>query len=287
MLTSISMANAQKAYTYVQQNGEVVDADGTAAFDLLDNPKLEFDANGNVVMTINGNTVAKLPMTDGGQLAVEFKTTKEDAQLNKVSKSVPNGSFYATIYSPFQLQVPSTGDNMVYAPKYNETKHVLQLNSDTKVENGAVIPAGTGLLVASNVDFIFSAGSSTDSHTSALSGTALTIPNPTKSGAVEGKTVYTLGQAKEDISKYGFFRYTGDNLNPGLAYLYVSTIPASVETKYVALSFDDTPTAITDAESISGDYNINKPETFKYVHDGRVVIVRNGQEYNISGQMIK
>lgn len=282
----VCTADAQKAYTYVQQNDTKIDVLGTAAFDVsaTSNPTLEFDQDGNATMKIGDNTVAKLPTTDNGQLAVEFTTTVAETSLNKVSKTIDAGFSYATIYSPFQLQMPSTGDIKVYAPTYDETNHVLILNSATEVAQNAIIPACTALLIASNVEFTFSSSSSNYTHTSALSGSALKIAIP---NSVEGNTVYTLGQAKEDNSKYGFFRYTGTSLNPGFAYLYVPTVPTTnpaTGAKYIAFSFSDTPADISVFET---DYNTKVDNTYKIVYGGNVMIVKNGQRYNLCGQKMK
>lgn len=128
LLLGCSVADAQKAYTYVQQNGTRITSLGTAAFDVdrQDHPTVTFDETGNTVMTIGANKVALLPTTDGGELVVEFQCPSDVSadDVNKVSKkfTVP----YATIYSPFQLQMPATAREYMRPPT---TKRVIPCNS--------------------------------------------------------------------------------------------------------------------------------------------------------------
>ncbi len=285
LLLGCSAADAQKAYTYIQQNGTRITAIGTAAFDVggQEHPTVSFDEKGNAVMTIGKNKVAMLPTTNDGELAVEFQPGVEEASVNKVSKtlSVP----YSTIYSPFQLQMP-TDEKAVYAPTYNEEKHTLQLNTATRIAPGAVIPVGTALILTESVEFAFSAGAATDTHTSALSGSALKITNPTKAGAVDGKTVYTLGHERTDPTDFGFFRYIGDYLNPGLAWLLAPTVdqtPSETQTKAISFSFDEDE--ITGISAITTE--TATVSHGKRVENGRLVIVRGIDKYNANGQKIE
>lgn len=57
---------AQKAYTYVRQNGTKLGQLGTAAFDVGENsqPRVRF-VDGKAVMTIGETRVAALPMENG------------------------------------------------------------------------------------------------------------------------------------------------------------------------------------------------------------------------------
>lgn len=273
VLISTSAANAQKAYTYVQQNGTKIASLGTAAFDLSGSPSVEFDDNGKVVMKIGDNTVAALPMSDNGQLVVEFETTMADADLNKVSKTLTTP--FATLYSPFQLTLPASGDVEVYAPTYDGSNHVLVCNSTTKIAASAVIPVEKGLILKNpgTIDLAISGGASTDTHTSALSGSSLQIDKPSVG---EGSTLYTLGHETNDNSRFGFFAYTGSLLNPGLAWLVAPTLSSGV--KYVSISFGDEATGITKYENVNVNHN------GKFLENGRIVIMKNGKKYNINGQ---
>ncbi len=287
LLLGCSAADAQKVYTYVQQNGARISNLGTAAFEVdgKEHPTVTFDEAGNAVMTIGENKVALLPTTDGGELAVELQLPSDvsaDA-VNKVSKAftVP----YATIYSPFQLQMPADSKG-VYAPTYNEEKHTLLLNTTTRIAPEAVIPVGTGLILTESVDFTLSAGTATDTHTSALSGSALKIVNSTKAGAVDGKTVYTLGHERTDPTDFGFFRYISDYLNPGLAWLLAPTVeptPSETQTKAISFSFDEDDVTGISTATTTPTATLHA----KRIEDGRLVIVKGAHKYNANGQIVK
>lgn len=279
-LIGTGAANAQKAYTYVQQNDVKIDKLGTAAFDLSkdSHPTVEFDANGKAVMRIGDNIVARLPMSKKGQLVVEFDTSVADADLNKVSKTVTNA--YATLYSPFQLTTPEGSTVEVYAPTYDEASHLVKCNSSTLIADGAVIPTETALLLknAGTIEFTISAGAATDNHVSALSGSSLLIDVPTEES---DNTLFTLGHETSDASKYGFFQYTGTKLNPGLAWLVAPSL-TSAEAKYYAIDLDDD---VTDVSQIENEKL--KMENYKFIENGRVVILKNSKKYNLNGQEVE
>ena len=115
---------AQKAYTYVRQNGTKLEQLGTAAFDVGENsqPRVHF-VDGKAVMTIGKTRVAALPMENGGELVVSYTTDVAEADLNKVIKNPTEQKPFATIYSPFQLVVPSGSE--VYAPVFDRDNKLL------------------------------------------------------------------------------------------------------------------------------------------------------------------
>ncbi|MDO5446667.1 MAG: hypothetical protein Q4F34_02680 [Prevotellaceae bacterium] len=276
LMLGIGMVNAQTAYTSVQQNGSKIAALGTAAFSVTDNPTVEF-IDGKAVMKIDENTVAELPMTTNGELVVDF--TAPEGDVNTVSKSV-SAAGYATIYSPFQLQVPTTGVE-VYAPTYDSENHMLKCNDDTKV-NGKILPAGTGLLLRNEgtANFTISAGDATAVSKAALSGSALTIP--TESVEVgDGKAIYTLGHEKTHKDLFGFFKYSGTTLNAGVAYLIAPKASSTAKEEGVMFSFGD------DANSIESIATMTKNVDGKYIENGRVVIMKAGHKFNVNGQEVK
>lgn len=112
---------AQKAYTYVRQNGTKLEKLGTAAFDVAAQsyPRVQF-VDGKAVMSIGDTRVAALPMADGGELVVSYTTDVAEADLNKVSKKPTEQKPFATIFSPFQLVVPPGSE--VYAPVFTQTR---------------------------------------------------------------------------------------------------------------------------------------------------------------------
>lgn len=283
-LLSCAFGKAQKLYTYVQQDGKNVEALGTAVFGVGDETEtysVTFDGGNAVMAASDGSKVAVLPMKDHGRLVVAASAAEapHGDGLNTVSRKVTESAPFATVYSPFMLKVPDGSE--VYAPEYDPQAYVLRLNASSRVADGAVVPAGTGLVVRSNVTFAISAGPSTDTHVSSLSGSYVAIANPAKNGEVDGRTVYTLGHRKGS-TEFGFFRYTGATLGAGKAYMFAPTVPgAGAMAKAIGFSFDE-PTAVSGVEA-----GPQVKAVRKVVEGGRVVIVRGSGKYNVNGQKLK
>lgn len=280
MLFAVGVANAQKAYTYVQQDNEKLDKLGTAAYDLSPNshPTVEF-VNGKAIMTIGTKTVAGLPMAEKGQLVVDFETALTGAELNKVTKECTYE--FATLYSPFQLVVPESTVK-AYAPSYDADEHVLKCNSSTFVTPGEILPIETALLLKNKgtAEFIISADASTTSPESALSGSSLNLSSVT---VPEDNTLFTLGHALDEPDRYGFFKYIGEGFKYGLTWLIAPSVQETPSgTKYIAISFDDEVTGISSVNNEQQTVNNGK-----FLENNRVVIVKNGKKFNINGQEIK
>lgn len=268
---------AQKAYTYVRQNGTKLEKLGTAAFDVGEKsqPRVHF-VDGKAVMTIGETRVAALPMKNGGELVVSYMTDVAEADLNKVTKKPTEQKPFATIYSPFQLVVPSGSE--VYAPVFNPDNMLLHFADDQRVAEGGIVPVETPLVIhgTSPVEFTFSATDPTCGLTSDLRGSSLKIDTPTDA------TVFTFGIGKTGphTGEFGLFRYTGTSLNPGVCFLQVAKEKVQ-DVNFVALSFEPYVTGVKDLKTRE-----SQPVT-KRVEHGRVVIVKAGKKYNTNGQNIK
>lgn len=268
---------AQKAYTYVRQNGTKLEKLGTAAFDVGEKsqPRVHF-VDGKAVMTIGETRVAALPMKNGGELVVSYTADVAEADLNKVTKKPTEQKPFATIYSPFQLVVPSGSE--VYAPVFNPDNMLLHFADDQRVAEGGIVPVETPLVIhgTSPVEFTFSATDPTCGLTSDLRGSSLKIDTPTDA------TVFTFGIGKTGphTGEFGLFRYTGTSLNPGVCFLQVAKEKVQ-DVNFVALSFEPYVTGVKDLKTRE-----SQPVT-KRVEHGRVVIVKAGKKYNTNGQHIK
>lgn len=268
---------AQKAYTYVRQNGTKLEKLGTAAFDVGEKsqPRVHF-VDGKAVMTIGETRVAALPMKNGGELVVSYTPDVAEADLNKVTKKPTEQKPFATIYSPFQLVVPSGSE--VYAPVFNPDNMLLHFADDQRVAEGGIVPVETPLVIhgTSPVEFTFSATDPTCGLTSDLRGSSLKIDTPTDA------TVFTsgIGKTGPHTGEFGLFRYTGTSLNPGVCFLQVAKEKVQ-DVNFVALSFEPYVTGVKDLKTRE-----SQPVT-KRVEHGRVVIVKAGKKYNTNGQNIK
>lgn len=269
-------AHAQHLYASVWQNGAVLESLGTAAFSVGadSEPTVEF-VDGKAVMTIGGHRVAALPMSDGGELVLSFETTLANDALNRVVKSPTERLPYATVYSPFQLVVPSECE--VYVPTFDRSSMTLHAGGAQRLKAGDIVPPETPLLVhgSGSFDFGFSAAAATASPASALSGSSLKIARPTDA------TIFTFGIGRSGThqGEFGLFRYTGSTLGAGLCYLSVST-PAAAS--FVGISFDSTTDGIGSIEHPATHLGVTK-----YIDHGRIVISKNGRKYNLNGQTLK
>lgn len=269
-------ATAQNIFVHVEQEGKPLDQLGTAEFDVNadSHPSVEF-VNGKAVMTINGNCVASLPMGSNGVLVIEHQIPETVTNINKVTKTPSELHPYVTLYSPFQLKVPSGCE--AFVPKYDHDNDVLLLNASTQAIAGSIVPPETPLVVSGTeaVDFEITAVTPTCSLQSELSGSALKI-NPSKE-----QTVFTFGVGKSGSNKgkYGFYRYTGKTLNPGLCYLVYNPIENFVN---AVLLSHTTTTGI--APTLLNDY---RTQHAKYIENGRVMIRKNNRKYYINGQEAK
>lgn len=282
-----SVVNAQ-IYAYVEQKEydskeqkEVTNLGRAVINTQYSTPTVQF-INGRAVMTIGKSTVASVPVIDGGVLVVEplpsDKEEKEEAKIyNKITKSPSTDKPYVTVFSPFQLMVPTGCE--VYAPEYNASTQMLRLNSGNQIPAGAIVPAETPLVVkgTQSVDFQFSVNAATCAPKTDLSGTAVRINTP------QDGTVYTFGRDKNDLSLYGLFRYVSTTLPPGVAYLKTN---GAATAKFIPMQFDDDdPSAPTDILNTATPQRM-KPSVVKQIVNGQLLIKRGGKVYNANGQEI-
>lgn len=286
-----SVANAQ-VYTYVEQKeydtkeqkGKTVEVTnlGRAVISTrYITPTVKF-INGRAVMKIGKTTVASISVIDGGVLVVEplpndVGEEDEAKEHNKITKKPSTEKPYVTVYSPFQLVVPTGCE--VYAPEYNAATQTLRLNSSNQIPAGAIVPAETPLVVkgTQNVDFEFSVNAATCAPKTDLSGTALRISTPTDG------TVYTFGRDKNNLSLYGLFRYIGQTLPAGVAYLKAK---ANATAKFIPMSFDEDDTSDPTNILNTATPQRTQPSVVKQIVNGQLLIKRGGKVYNANGQEV-
>lgn len=269
-------AHAQHLYASVRQNGAELESLGTADFNVdADSPATVEFVDGKAVMTIGDHRVASLPMSDGGELVVAFETTLADGAINRVVKSPSERLPYATVYSPFQLVVPSGCE--VYAPTFDRTSMTLHAGDAQRLKDGDIVPPETPLLVhgTGELSFGFSADAPTTTPISALSGSSLKIDRPADA------TIFTFGIGKSGThqGEFGLFRYTGTSLGAGLCYLQTSNAAGAA---YIGVELDSTTDGIGSIETPATRLGVTK-----YIDHGRIVISKNGRKYNLNGQEIK
>ena len=286
-----SVANAQ-VYAYVEQKEydskeqkevsvEVTKLGRAVINTQYSTPTVQF-INGKAVMKIGKSTVASVSVIDGGVLVVEPLPSDKDEEVeakeyNKITKQPSQEKPYVTVYSPFQLVVPTGCE--VYAPEYDACTQMLRLHSGNEIPAGAIVPAETPLVVkgTQDVDFQFSVNAATCAPKTDLSGTALRISTPTDG------TVYTSGRDKNNLSLYGLFRYVSPTLPPGVAYLKTN---GAATAKFIPMQLDDDdPSAPTDILNTATPQR-TKPSVVKQIVNGQLLIKRGGKVYNANGQEI-
>ena len=282
-----SVANAQ-VYTYVEQKEndateqkEVTNLGRAVISTRYTTPTVQF-INGRAVMKIGKTTVASVSVIDGGVLVVEPLPFDKEEEVeaktyNKITKSPSAEKPYVTVYSPFQLVVPTGCE--VYAPEYNAATQMLRLNSRNQIPAGAIVPAETPLVVkgTQDVDFEFSVNAATCAPKTDLSGTALRISTPTDG------TVYTFGRDKNDLSLYGLFRYLGSTLPAGVAYLKTK---ANATAKFIPMSFDEDDASDPTNILNNATPQRTQPSVVKQIVNGQLLIKRGGKVYNANGQEV-
>lgn len=214
-------------------------------------------------------------MSDGGELVLAFETTLANNALNRVVKSPSERLPYATVYSPFQLVVPSGCE--VYAPTFDRTSMTLHAGETERLKAGDIVAPETPLLVhgTGKLSFVFSAETPTSTPASALSGSSLKIATPTDA------TIFTFGIGKSGThqGEFGLFRYTGTSLGAGLCYLQTSNAAGAA---YIGVELDSTTDGIGSIETPATQRRVTK-----YIDHGRIVISKNGRKYNLNGQTLK
>lgn len=287
-----SVANAQ-VYAYVEQKEdnskeqkevsvEVTTLGKAVISTRYITPTVQF-INGKAVMKIGKSTVASVSVIDGGVLVIEPLPSDKDEEVeakeyNKITKQPSKEKPYVTVYSPFQLVVPTGCE--VYAPEYDASTQMLRLNSGNQIPAGAIVPAETPLVVkgTQSVDFQFSVNAATCAPKTDLSGTALRISTPTDG------TVYTFGRDKNNLSLYGLFRYVGKTLPAGVAYLKTKA-NTTTAAKFIPMSFDE-----DDASDPTNILNTTpqrtQPSVVKQIVNGQLLIKRGGKVYNANGQEV-
>lgn len=238
----------------------------SAQFHLSKTPRISFDSDGKVVMKLGDNdtNVAELPMKNGAELHVTMQDY--DESQNKINATV-SAADYSTLYSAFQLTVPSGVE--VYAPEYDAEKNVLKMNSDTKVAEGTVLPAGTGIVLKNQGEYEFTYSDATPAQVnSALTGSVVSAPVTDFDG-----TIYSL--AKEN-GAVAFYKYAQPMTVAGKAFL---VLPNGQQAKQVIFAFDDTVTKI---DIVPSTEHANTPiYNIAGQHVGnnyRGIIIKNGKK---------
>lgn len=170
-----------------------------------------------------------------------------------------------------------------------EEAEVLVGNYDTEDETlyittvtDGIVPADKGVILynpeKANENLVLegTAASPSDYNrcTNNLKGTTTAISRSTETN------VYTYVLAKSDGEPTLLHKYTGDIIPANKAYLEI-TVPSGNPAPRLVVARPQAPTGL------SQDKMLKEPMIKKTIKDGKVIIIRNGVNYNIYGENIK
>lgn len=238
----------------------------SAQFLLSKTPRISFDSDGKVVMKLgNSDTnVAELPMKNGAELRITMQNY--DESQNNLTATVSSAG-YSTLYSAFQLTVPS--DVEVYAPEYDAETNVLKMNNDTKVAEGTVLPAGTGIVLKKQGEYDFTYSDAEPTYVnSALTGSVVSAPVTDFDGSI-----YFLAEENGTVA---FYKYDQPMTVAGRAFL---VLPDTQQAEQVALVSDDIATSI-DVTLSAGPANTSAYNLAgqQVGNNYRGIIIQNGKK---------
>lgn len=197
-----------------------------------------------------------------------LKDIKVYSPSDKVSKLTITSAGYATFAPAGNVTIPS--DVTAYTVKVNDDNSTITLN---EISSDAVIPAGTGVLVAGAEGEYTFAGTTADA--TELTNNDLKVAG--ESTVADGKQ-YGLAQVDGTV---GFFKIkSGDTLTAGKAYLEVSEESAA---KMSFFALDGETTGINAVETSKTADNafytlqgvrVAKPSKGLYIMGGKKVIVK-------------
>ena len=172
---------------------------------------------------------------------------------------------WATFSSDYALDFTGISDFEAYMI----TGHEGNVVTKSKVEG--TVPAGTGLLLKGDEDSYnipVVASSSTDvSANKLVAGTGASV------GTVSGKTRYVLGVSDGDEAEFQKITETSAIVAKGKAYLEFDGVLAR------SMRFSGDITGVENVEAAAEA----KAKEGKFIENGKLVIVKNGQKFNAAG----
>ncbi len=201
-----------------------------------------------------------------------------DYTANQVSLKAPkktDGKTYSSIYLPYPVKVPAD----VTAYYCTLSGNALHLN-----EMGDKIPARTGAILVGG------STASTQTLVPATSETSENVDANVLAGVLEntltsdlGSRIYVLNGGQS--AGIGFYPYSQTaTLTANKAYYNASAQGAR---DFYLFGSDDSATGIEGLSEDVDNHNETFDNTRKVLLDGKVVVVRNGKKYSITGQIYK
>ena len=205
----------------------------------------------------------------------DYKTNQTTLKAPNTTK-VADDKTYSSIYLPYPVKVPE-GVKAYYCTLNENSLHLEDIGEKIPAQTGAILVGGTEASTQTLVPATTETASENVSD-NVLSGV---LSNTLTSNL--GSRIYVLNGGQS--AGIGFYPYSQSaTLTAYKAYYNASAQGAR---DFYLFGSDDSATGI---EGLSEDVD-NQNETFdntrKVLLDGKVVVVRNGKKYSITGQIYK
>ncbi len=270
--SNVIPTNAQ-LFGYLSLRGYRESNNGSDSPIIFKGAEAGFDnTEGDIVRYTYNNTTSQY------STAVQFvEVTNYTA--NQVSLKAPkktDGKTYSSIYLPYPVKVPA-GVTAYYCTLSGNALHLNKMGDKIPAQTGAILIGGSS--------------ASTQTLVPATSETSKNVDANVLAGVLEntltsdlGSRIYVLNGGQS--AGIGFYPYSQKaTLTANKAYYNASAQGAR---DFYLFGSDDSATGI---EGLSEDVD-NKNETFAngrkvLSHDGRIVIVKEGKKYSVTGQIYK
>ena len=229
-------------------------------------------------------TVEDIVSYSYGSSSAQFSTAVQfveatDYTANQVSLKAPkktDGKTYSSIYLPYPVKVPE-GVTAYYCTLNENSLHLEDIGEKIPAQTGSILIGGTEASTQTLVPATTETASENVSD-NVLSGV---LTNTTTSTL--GSKIYVLNGGQS--AGIGFYPYSQTATLTAYKAYYNASAPGARD--FYLFGSDDSATGI---EGLSEDVD-NQNETFdntqKVLLDGKVVVVRNGKKYSITGQIYK
>ncbi len=272
--SSYVIPSNEQLFGYLSLRGYRISNKGSDAPIIFKGTEAAFDATeGDLVRYKSGDNISQF------STAVQF-VEATDYTANQVSLKAPkktDGKTYSSIYLPYPVKVPA-GVTAYYCTLSGNALHLNEMGDKIPAQTGAILIGGSS---ASTQTLVPATTETTSENVSdnVLSGVLTNTVTSTL-----GSKIYVLNGGQE--AGIGFYPYSQNaTLTANKAYYNASAQGAR---DFYLFGSDDSATGIEDLLENAD----NKNETFAngrkvLSHDGRIVIVKEGKKYSVTGQIYK
>ena len=192
-----------------------------------------------------------------------------------LSPSAETGKHYATFCAPYNTKLDA--GVMAYIGTYATSTLTLHVLEDS--ETGTIIPANTPVVLKATSADAFDVVATTDEASDVQDETLLTANNlhGTLAATTAPANAYVLGYAADPYQETGFYSFSG-TIPANRAYLIISGGAAQA----AGIRIIESESNATNVENIEAN-----DEVVKFIENGRILILRDGNTYDALGRKIR